>query len=105
MKTGVQNICNLLKTLDSGFRRNDVKQHGTKFFTASRRGRAGVIVGPKNEIFHFGLLNPLFQGNRFPFLSEEDLTFFAQFLFQKFHPIFLPVYEEDNPGMKPSGEL
>jgi len=35
VKTGVQSICNSMKTLDSGYRRNDVKQHQTNFFTAS----------------------------------------------------------------------
>jgi len=44
VKTGVQSICNLLKTLDSGFRRNDVKQHGTKFFTPSPSEGEGFVV-------------------------------------------------------------
>jgi len=35
-----------LKTLDSGFRRNDVKQHQTNFFTASGdAGEGGAGLG------------------------------------------------------------
>jgi hypothetical protein len=33
VKTGVQSIAKALKTLDSGFRRNDVKKNRTDFFT------------------------------------------------------------------------
>jgi hypothetical protein len=32
VKTGVQGICDSQKTLDSGFRRNDVEQHGINLF-------------------------------------------------------------------------
>jgi hypothetical protein len=32
VKTGVQRICNSLKTLDSGFRRNDGKTHLQTFY-------------------------------------------------------------------------
>ena len=35
VKTGVQSVRNVLKTLDSGFRRNDVKRNQIYFFTAS----------------------------------------------------------------------
>jgi len=35
VKTGVQSIAKVLKTLDSGFRRNDVKKNEINFFTAS----------------------------------------------------------------------
>ena len=34
VKTGVQSICNAMKTLDSGFLRNDVKERQPDFFTA-----------------------------------------------------------------------
>jgi len=34
-----------LKTLDSGFRRNDVKKNEINFFTPSGRARVGVIQG------------------------------------------------------------
>jgi len=34
-----------LKTLDSGFRRNDVKKNEINFFTPSGKGRVGVILG------------------------------------------------------------
>ena len=43
MKTGVQSIAKVLKTLDSGFRRNDVKKNEINFFTPS-----GVRVGAKD---------------------------------------------------------
>ena len=33
MKTGVQSVLKALKTLDSGFRRNDVKKNQIDFFT------------------------------------------------------------------------
>jgi hypothetical protein len=35
VKIGVQSIRNALKTLDSGFRRNDVKKSQINFFTPS----------------------------------------------------------------------
>jgi hypothetical protein len=35
VKTGVRSIAKALKTLDSGFRRNDVKKNRTDFFTPS----------------------------------------------------------------------
>ena len=35
MKTGVQSVLKALKTLDSGFRRNDVKKNQIDFFTPS----------------------------------------------------------------------
>jgi hypothetical protein len=41
VKTGVQEIAKALKTLDSGFRRNDVKKDQIDFFTPSpfQRGK------------------------------------------------------------------
>jgi len=45
VKTGVQSIAKVLKTLDSGFRRNDVKKNEINFFTPSERDRVGVILG------------------------------------------------------------
>jgi len=42
MKTGVQEVRKALKTLDSGFRRNDVKKNEIGFFTPSGRGWVGV---------------------------------------------------------------
>ena len=39
MKTGVQSVRKALKTLDSGFRRNDVKKNQIDFFTPSLRLR------------------------------------------------------------------
>jgi hypothetical protein len=45
VKTGVQSIAKVLKTLDSGFRRNDVKKNEINFFTPSGRARVGVIQG------------------------------------------------------------
>jgi anti-sigma regulatory factor (Ser/Thr protein kinase) len=45
VKTGVQSIAKTLKTLDSGFRRNDVKKNRTDFFTPSpSEGGGGVGV-------------------------------------------------------------
>jgi len=46
VKTGVQSIAKALKTLDSGFRRNDVKKNRTDYFTPSlvKRGQ-GEISG------------------------------------------------------------
>jgi alcohol dehydrogenase class IV len=47
VKTGVQHVRNALKTLDSGFRRNDVKKNQIDFFTPSPsrgKGREGVIL-------------------------------------------------------------
>ena len=44
MKTGVQSIAKVLKTLDSGFRRNDVKKNEINFFTASGRAKVGMIM-------------------------------------------------------------
>jgi len=35
VKTGVQEIAKALKTLDSGFRRNDMKKNEIDFFTPS----------------------------------------------------------------------
>jgi len=53
VKTGVQSVLNALKTLDSGFRRNDVKKNKADFFTSSlfQRGRLigsfeGCPTGP-----------------------------------------------------------
>ena len=43
MKTGVQSVRKALKTLDSGFRRNDAKRNQIDFFTPSGRARVGVI--------------------------------------------------------------
>ena len=45
MKTGVQSIAKGLKTLDSGFRRNDVKKNEINFFTPSGRDRVGAKMG------------------------------------------------------------
>ena len=46
MKTGVQSIAKVLKTLDSGFRRNDVKKNEINFFTPSGRVRVGGKSSP-----------------------------------------------------------
>jgi len=45
VKTGVQSVLKALKTLDSGFRRNDVKKNQIDFFTPS--GREGKGEGAK----------------------------------------------------------
>jgi hypothetical protein len=43
VKTGVQQVRKVLKTLDSGFRRNDVTKNQIDFFTPSGGvGRVGV---------------------------------------------------------------
>jgi hypothetical protein len=44
VKTGVQSIAKTLKTLDSGFRRNDVKKNRTDFFTASPVKGEGISL-------------------------------------------------------------
>ena len=57
MKTGVHSVRKALKTLDSGFRRNDVKKNQIDFFTPSG-GKGGVIRVRKIEIFHFDRPHP-----------------------------------------------
>jgi hypothetical protein len=52
VKTGVQSIAKALKTLDFGFRRNDVKRNQVDFFTPSllRGNRAMIPAGrPHNR--------------------------------------------------------
>jgi hypothetical protein len=50
VKTGVQSIAKTLKTLDSGFRRNDVKKNRTDFFTPSHFAKGGL--GDLKVIFY-----------------------------------------------------
>jgi hypothetical protein len=42
VKTGVQSVCKILKTLDSGFRRNDVKKNQIDFFTPPLQQRGDI---------------------------------------------------------------
>jgi hypothetical protein len=44
VKTGVQQVRKVLKTLDSGFLRNDVTKNQIDFFTPSGEGRVGVML-------------------------------------------------------------
>jgi hypothetical protein len=44
VKTGVQSIRKALKTLDSGFRRNDVKKSQINFFTPSPLKGEGIFL-------------------------------------------------------------
>jgi hypothetical protein len=49
VKTGVQSIAKVLKTLDSGFRRNAVKKIEINFFTPSgERGGEGAFPEKKS---------------------------------------------------------
>jgi hypothetical protein len=51
VKTGVQEIGKALKTLDSGFRRNDEKKKRTNFFTpSSLRGERGAERSPRSTL-------------------------------------------------------
>ena len=45
MKTGVQSVRKALKTLDSGFRRNDVEKNQIDFFTPSPSRGEGLPCG------------------------------------------------------------
>ncbi|HEX7371426.1 MAG TPA: hypothetical protein VF372_01320, partial [Thermodesulfobacteriota bacterium] len=45
VKTGVQSVRKALKTLDSGFRRNDAKRNQIDFFTPSGRVGWGWLNG------------------------------------------------------------
>jgi hypothetical protein len=53
VKTGVQSIRKALKTLDSGFRRNDVKRSQINFFTPSPLSKGGL--GGFEGIFYLKL--------------------------------------------------
>jgi hypothetical protein len=66
VKTGVQSIAKVLKTLNSGFRRNDVKKNEINFFTPSGRVRVGVIKAHIFSSFHLHPPHslPLPQGER-----------------------------------------
>jgi hypothetical protein len=57
VKTGVQSIAKDLKTLDSGFLRNDVKKNRTDFFTPSPVKGEGIS-------FLFQQVYPLPHGER-----------------------------------------
>jgi hypothetical protein len=69
VKTGVQSIAKTLKTLDSGFRRNDVKKNRTDFFTPSlfQRGKKRNLLW---KAFRKALL-PLKKGGRKGFMSPH----------------------------------
>jgi hypothetical protein len=49
MKTGIQSIAKGLKTLDSGFRRNDVKKSQIDFFTPSPIEGEGKVGFPNES--------------------------------------------------------
>jgi hypothetical protein len=53
VKTGVQSIVKALKTLDSGFRRNDVKKNQIDLFTASLFSQGGGGKGGGRGILEF----------------------------------------------------
>jgi hypothetical protein len=48
VKTGVQSIAKAVKTLDSGFRRNDVKKNQIVFFTPSPIKGEGIEGDPNS---------------------------------------------------------
>ena len=54
VKTGVQSVLKALKTLDSGFRRNDVKKKQIDFFTPSPLEGEGKNLGFRMETIYQG---------------------------------------------------
>jgi hypothetical protein len=53
MKTGVQSIRHTVKTLDSGFHRNDVRKKQIDFFTASQ-SLERVMVSKARQFIQIG---------------------------------------------------
>ena len=77
MKTGVQEVLNGLKILDSGFRRNDGQTTQTNFFTAS-----GDIEGFALDYFGKIPPTPLCKGGNI--IYGQALKLFFLTLFQIF---------------------
>jgi hypothetical protein len=50
MKTGVQKLCNKLKKLDSGFRRNDKKWCFSTFYEFIKADNSSITKTPMNQI-------------------------------------------------------